>query len=121
MTFNEFLNHCTTHGGNWTAMLFSGIREVAPKLFDEIPDRSYEFDEVAFIVNHLCEDRPHFKFNLSLNGQVIEHLGDLKFSFREATDYEKSLTVQQFHDQYNGSDDGYDHFGRNDVKPLKFY
>lgn len=58
MTLDTFMNHCTACGGNWTAMLMTGIKEVAPEVYDQMPDRNYEFDEVCFIVNHLCSDRP---------------------------------------------------------------
>lgn len=71
MKFDDFLKHCAAYGGNWTSMFMTGIKEVSPSIYDAMPDRSCEFDEVAFIVNHICEDRPHLRYNIS-KGNVIE-------------------------------------------------
>lgn len=38
MTAKEFLEHCTTCGGNWGGMLLTGIRELYPTVWDVIPD-----------------------------------------------------------------------------------
>lgn len=102
MTFDEFLERCTLCGGNWTAMLMTGIQAVAPKVYEEMPDRGFSFDEVCFIVNHLCYDRPHFRFNISLEGHIIEHTTDGKFAYREATQVEKNMSSEEFYRVYNG-------------------
>lgn len=36
-TFTEFLNECTACGGNWGAMLLSGIQRLFPEVYDAIP------------------------------------------------------------------------------------
>jgi sucrose-6-phosphate hydrolase SacC (GH32 family) len=82
MKRQEFLQQCSACGGNWTAMIMSGIKEMAPEVYDAMPDREYDFDEVVFISNHLCYDAPHFRFNMSLGGHIIEHSPDGKFIFR---------------------------------------
>lgn len=102
MTFNEFLGKCTACGGNWTAMLMSGIKEVAPAIYDEMPDRSFSFDEICFIVNHLCYDRPHFRFNISIDGEIIEYTTEGKFTYRKATEEEKAMSTEEFYRIYNG-------------------
>lgn len=103
MTFNEFLSHCTACGGNWTAMLFTGIKEVAPDLHEALPDRSYAFDEVAFIVNHLCHDRPHFRYNYSIEtGRVLEYTVKGTIIDREATAEEKAMSWREFDTKMNG-------------------
>lgn len=38
MTAEEFLKHCTACGGNWGGMLLSGIKELYPLVYDEIPE-----------------------------------------------------------------------------------
>ena len=38
MDFEEFLNHCTACGGNWTGMLLSGLKVLRPSIWDIIPD-----------------------------------------------------------------------------------
>ena len=38
MPIKEFLTHCTACGGNWGGMLLTGIRELAPEVWDAIPD-----------------------------------------------------------------------------------
>ena len=38
MSFDEFLDHCTAHGGNWGGMLLSGLKKLRPKVWDAIPD-----------------------------------------------------------------------------------
>lgn len=37
-TFEEFLNYCTACGGNWGGMLLTGINELWPNVYREIPD-----------------------------------------------------------------------------------
>jgi hypothetical protein len=37
MSFKEFLTHCTACGGNWGSMLLSGIQELLPQIWEEIP------------------------------------------------------------------------------------
>ena len=120
MTFDEFKNHCTACG-NWTAMLISGIKEVAPEVYEQMPDVSYSFDDVVFIVNHLCYDRPHFRYNVSLNGLYIEHGGDGKFIFREATREEMAMPFGEFHARYNMPSNPVETARVEDaVKPIEF-
>ena len=101
MTFDEFLGHCTACGGNWTAMLMTGIKEVAPQVYEKLPDRDFDFNELCFIVNHLCHDRPHPRYCLAF-GNVIEFNLHGEFEFREATEKEQSMTMEQFQREYNG-------------------
>lgn len=100
MTFTEFLTYCIACGGNWTAMIMSGIKAVAPEVYEAMPDRSYSFDEVCFIVNHMCTDRPHFNANLSIDGNVIEHI-DNGFVYRRATEAERAMSMREFDKVYN--------------------
>lgn len=37
MTSKEFLTYCTACGGDWGSMLLSGIRELLPQVWEEIP------------------------------------------------------------------------------------
>lgn len=102
MTLDTFMNHCTACGGNWTAMLMTGIKKVAPEVYDQMPDRNYEFDEVRFIVNHLCSDRPHFRYNISMKGYVLEWTPEGKLTDRRATDAERDMSIREFYKVYNG-------------------
>ena len=102
MTLDTFMTHCTACGGNWTAMIMTGIAEVAPEVYDQMPDRSYEFDEVCFIANHLCSDRPHFRYNISMSGHVLEWTPDGKLVDREATDAERDMSIREFDRVSNG-------------------
>lgn len=54
MKFSEFLEHCTACGGNWTAMLMTGIKEVFPEVYDKMEDRRYNFIEVTNILKDKC-------------------------------------------------------------------
>ena len=45
--FEEFLNYCTSCGGNWVAMIFSGFKSLFPKVWDELPEKSGENGVVA--------------------------------------------------------------------------
>lgn len=38
MTAKEFLNHCFCCGGDWGAMLLTGIKALYPEVYDAIPD-----------------------------------------------------------------------------------
>lgn len=102
MTLDTFMTHCTACGGNWTAMLITGIKEVAPEVYGQMPDRTYEFDEVRFIVNHLCSDRPHPRYNISMKGYVLEWTPEGKLTDRRATDAERDMSLREFDKVYNG-------------------
>ena len=41
--FDEFLDHCTAHGGNWEGMLLSGLKKLRPKVWNAIPDKMGPF------------------------------------------------------------------------------
>ena len=34
----DFLSHCTTYGGDWCALLLSGIKALYPAVWDAIPE-----------------------------------------------------------------------------------
>lgn len=36
--FKDFLNECTTCGGNWGGMLLTGINKLWPDVYEAIPD-----------------------------------------------------------------------------------
>lgn len=36
--FDSFLSHCAACGGNWSAMLLTGIHELWPEVWEAIPD-----------------------------------------------------------------------------------
>ena len=105
MTLDTFMTHCFACGGNWTAMIMTGIEEVAPEVYAQMPDRTYEFDEVCFIANHLCSDRPHFRYNISKSGHVLEWTPDGKLADREATDAELQMSIREFDRVYNGCEE----------------
>lgn len=101
MTFNEFMENCTSCGGNWTAMLISGIKKVAPKVYMQMPDRDFRFEEICFIVNHLCEDRPHFRYEINGN-EIIEFTPRGEFNFYLAPEEMRELSIKEFYMKYNG-------------------
>ena len=45
MTKKEFLNNCTACGGNWVAMLLSGIERVFPENYESVVA---EVEEIGF-------------------------------------------------------------------------
>ena len=38
VVFDEFLKSCITCGGDWGSMLLTGIKKLAPEVWDAIPD-----------------------------------------------------------------------------------
>ena len=38
MSMKDFLSHCTACGGDWGAMLLTGIKALYPDVYDAIPD-----------------------------------------------------------------------------------
>ena len=38
MSMSEFLENCSTCGGDWCKMFLSGIKVIAPKVWEVIPD-----------------------------------------------------------------------------------
>lgn len=47
MTKDQFLSHCTLCGGNWGAMLLTGISKVFPEKFQEVEEKynSFSFND----------------------------------------------------------------------------
>lgn len=43
MTMPDFLTHCITCGGDWGAMLLTGIKELYPEVYAAIPDEMGHF------------------------------------------------------------------------------
>ena len=56
MTGKEFLNNCTACGGNWTAMLLTGIKCCFPKEYEAMEDKTYSIEEVLQITEKLGVD-----------------------------------------------------------------
>lgn len=50
MEMKEFLSHCTACGGNWGGMFLSGIKALAPEIYDAIPDNMTDYSFLC-----LCE------------------------------------------------------------------
>lgn len=53
MISKDFLDKCTACGGNWTQMLMSGIKELYPDYWKDMPDKVYEFEDVITILKEL--------------------------------------------------------------------
>lgn len=49
-SLDSFWKHCIACGGDWSAMILTGIKELYPEIWDMIPDKMGKF---AFSV--LCE------------------------------------------------------------------
>lgn len=50
MSGKEFLSNCTACGGNWSAMIMSGIRECFPERYDSMPNnKEYDLFELMQI------------------------------------------------------------------------
>lgn len=58
-TFEEFLKHCIMCGGAWNSMLYSGMKELLPAVYNLIPenglciDGTTNFMALCYIIN-LC-------------------------------------------------------------------
>lgn len=50
MTFDEFLGGCFMQGGNWTKMLMTGIKNLFPDYWEQMPDKTYEFEDIVEIL-----------------------------------------------------------------------
>lgn len=58
MSFEEFLNNCTACGGNWGAMLLTGIKKVFPEHYDEVSEHynNMDFSDGGVQAwNYLCD------------------------------------------------------------------
>lgn len=55
MPLKEFLNNCTTCGGNWAAMFMSGIKECFPELYDSLPDATIDGFALMDLVSRITE------------------------------------------------------------------
>lgn len=56
LTKDAFMSNCTACGGNWTAMLMSGIKHTMPELYDAMPNVKYDFATICQLVNLICTD-----------------------------------------------------------------
>ena len=64
MSFDEFLGHCTAHGGNWGGMLLSGLKKLRPKVWNAIPDKMGPFSWILICETiKLCGVSPSYKEN----------------------------------------------------------
>lgn len=52
MTSTEFLTHCTACGGNWGAMLMTGMAKLAPDVWELLPEHLGRNGNEAFA--NLC-------------------------------------------------------------------
>ena len=50
ISMKEFFEYCTACGGNWGAMLLSGIKRLRPKIYEAIPNRIAPSGEEAFML-----------------------------------------------------------------------
>lgn len=52
MEVNEFLQHCGACGGNWGGMLLTGIKELAPDIWEAIPNDMgiYAFADILAVL-----------------------------------------------------------------------
>lgn len=58
---NDFMKHCTACGGNWTGMLWSGIREVFPEFYTTFPEHvKVSFPWLAEVITILLSRRYGF-------------------------------------------------------------
>ena len=62
MTLKEFMSNCYAQGGNWAAMLMSGIRNLSEKnedfkiLYDSmLDDKTYSFNELIILLETLVD------------------------------------------------------------------
>lgn len=46
MTGTEFMNNCSACGGNWAAMLMSGVKKAFPEYWENLKDKEYSFDDI---------------------------------------------------------------------------
>ena len=44
MSMSEFMNNCTACGGNWGAMLLTGIERVFPEEYEEVKEHYNSMD-----------------------------------------------------------------------------
>ena len=75
MSVEEFLKHCTAHGGDIVEMLLSGIKEINPEYFETIPDneeidlaRAFEMVKEAGVA--IDDDKKECKCESSLNERM---------------------------------------------------
>ena len=45
---------------------------------------------------------PHFRYNISMNGYVLEWTPEGKLTDRRATDEEMDMSIKEFYKVYNG-------------------
>ena len=88
MSLNEFLSHCTAHGGNWVAMLLSGIKEVNPEYFATIPaDKDIDINEVFKMMQDIGVDM-NLKDDVLTQESLEEALQSYQNSLNEAKEKE---------------------------------
>lgn len=53
MSMEEFLSNCTAFGGNWGAMLLTGIKRVFPEYYTEVEEHYNSMDFSSGGINRL--------------------------------------------------------------------
>lgn len=55
MTMNEFMQNCSACGGNWGAMLLTGIKRVFPEHYTEVEAHYNSMDfSIGYACYHIC-------------------------------------------------------------------
>ena len=59
---DDFMKQCTACGGNWTGMLWSGVREVFPEFYQTFPEGTkVSFPWLAEVITVLLSQRYGFE------------------------------------------------------------
>lgn len=55
ISFDNFLMHCVCCGGDWGAMLLSGVKHYRPEVYDAIPEHMgvYAFKDILLVLSLL--------------------------------------------------------------------
>lgn len=55
ISFDEFLGNCVCCGGDWGAMLLSGVKHYRPEVYDAIPEHMgvYAFKDILLVLSLL--------------------------------------------------------------------
>ena len=54
MSMKDFMNKCTACGGNWGAMLLTGIKRVFPDNYEEVEKEYNSMGFLMVVFIHLC-------------------------------------------------------------------
>lgn len=76
ISVEKFLDNCFVQGGNWTKMLMTGIQNLFPEYYEQMPDKNYSFEDIVNILNNDLGINTSEKTQAKIEEKMIKESSD---------------------------------------------